>query len=234
MTSERMERAWLRTAYRPLETCLATIAASKQKVPHQPFDLNPKKVISAWLSYLRSNQSTTAIAGHCRYQDGFLGQFSGYTSWHKDKIENPGLLQEHFKNEKHTAFYSPIGFAFPSFVVSCFGTLGPTAVRCLYSLADLELRQHEAFLSRQNLAPIDPSARSQFRAISYRQISARIGLAVAKASVMRLLSIARLPSPSFVPRSLLARNCPGLADSVSQPCFSISWCIKSFLKKRYF
>ncbi len=64
---------------------------------------------------------------------------------------------------------------------------------------------------------MDPSARSQYRAISYRQISARIGLAVAKASVMRLLGIPRLPPPSSVPRSLLARNCPGLADSFSPP-----------------
>ena len=33
----------------------------------------------------------------------------------------------------------------------------------------------------------DHSARSQFRALCYRQISARLGHAVAKASVMRLL-----------------------------------------------
>ena len=32
---------------------------------------------------------------------------------HKDKIENPGLVQqEQIKNRKHAAFYSPIGFAF--------------------------------------------------------------------------------------------------------------------------
>jgi hypothetical protein len=146
------------------------------------------------------------------------GTWTQATSRHKDKIENPGLiLQEKIKNQKHAAFYSPIGFAFFPFVVSCFGSFGPTAVRCLYSLADLELRQHEAFLGSQNLAPMDPSARSQYRAISYRQISARIGLAVAKASVMRLLGIPRLPSPSAVPRSLLARNCPGPADSFSPP-----------------
>jgi hypothetical protein len=36
---------------------------------------------------------------------------------------------------------------------------------------------------------LDPSARSQFRAICYRQISARIGQAVAKATVMRLLPL---------------------------------------------
>ena len=59
---------------------------------------------------------------------------------HKDKIENSGLLlQEKIKNQKHVSFHSPIGFAFFPFVVSCFGSFGPTAVRCLYSLADLEL-----------------------------------------------------------------------------------------------
>ncbi len=50
-----------------------------------------------------------------------------------------------------------------------------------------------------------------------RQISARIGLAVAKTSFMRILGIPELPSPSSVPRSLLARNCPGPADSISSP-----------------
>ncbi len=39
------------------------------------------------------------------------------------------------------------------------------------------------------------AARSQFRAISYRQISARISHAVAKASVMRLLGVTPLPLP---------------------------------------
>ncbi len=45
---------------------------------------------------------------------------------------------------------------------------------------------------------MDPSAQSQFRALSYRQISARIGNVAAKASVMRLLGVARLPLPPFV------------------------------------
>ena len=64
---------------------------------------------------------------------------------------------------------------------------------------------------------LNPSAGSQFRAISYRQISARIGHAVAKASVMRLLGVPRLPLPPFPPRASLARNCPGPADSFSPP-----------------
>ena len=87
-------------------------------------------------------------------------------------------------------FPSGIGFAFFAFVVSCFGSFGPTvhtAVSCIFSLADLEMRQHESLLASQGLPPMDPSARSQFRAICYRQTSARICHAVAKASVMRLL-----------------------------------------------
>ena len=44
---------------------------------------------------------------------------------------------------------------------------------------------------------LDPSARSQARATRYRQISARIGQAVAKATVMCLLGVPRLPLPPF-------------------------------------
>ena len=95
------------------------------------------------------------------------------------------VQQEQIKINKHAAFYSPIGYAFFPFVVSCFGSFGPTAVRCLFSLADLELQKHDSFLARQGLDPTkDHSARSQFRALCYRQISARLGHAVAKASVM--------------------------------------------------
>jgi hypothetical protein len=146
------------------------------------------------------------------------GTWTAATRRNKDKIENPGLVQqEQTKNRKHAAFYSQIDYAFFAFAVSCFGSLGPTAVRCLFSLADLESRQQESLFARQNLPPMDPSARSQFRAICYRQISARIGHAVAKASVMRLLGVPRLPLPSPVPRYALAQNCPGPADSFSHP-----------------
>ena len=127
------------------------------------------------------------------------------------------LQQEQIKNRKHAEFYAPIGFAFFAFVVSCFGSFGPTAVRCIFSLADLELRQHESLLASQGLLPMDPSARSQFRAICYRQTSARIGHAVAKASVMRLLGVPRLPLPQLIPSYALARNRPGPADSFSPP-----------------
>jgi hypothetical protein len=81
------------------------------------------------------------------------GTWSQAITQHRDKSENPVLLlQEQIKNQIHAAFY--IGFAFPPFVVSCFGTFGITAVCCLYSLANLELLQHEAFLVRQHLAPL--------------------------------------------------------------------------------
>ena len=159
------------------------------------------------------------------------GTWSSATSRHKNKIENPTLVQqEQIKNRKHADFYAPIGFAFFAFVVSCFGSYGPTAVRCLFSLADLELRQHDSLLASQGLPPLmDPSARSQFRAISYRQISARIGHAVAKASVMRLLGVPRLPLQQFPPRASLARNCPGPADSFSPPVpFSYASSLLSF------
>ena len=73
------------------------------------------------------------------------GTWTPAISRHKNKIENPGVVQqEQTKNRKHAPFYAPIGFAFFAFVVSCFGSFGPTAVRCIFSLADLELRQHES------------------------------------------------------------------------------------------
>jgi hypothetical protein len=92
-----------------------------------------------------------------------------------------------------------------------------TAVRCLFALADPEARQHESLLNRQGLPPMDPSARSQYRAICYQQLSARIGHAVAKASVMRILRVPRLPLQQSIPSALLAGNCPGQADSFSFP-----------------
>ena len=138
----------------------------------------------------------------------------------RNKIENPGLdQQEQIKINKHGPFYSPIGYSFLPFVASCFGSFGPTAVRSLFSLADLELRRHNDYRRQQGLDALeDPAARSQFRALCYRQISARIGNAVAKATVMRLLVIPRLPVPIPVDRTLLARNRPGPADSFSPSC----------------
>ncbi len=70
------------------------------------------------------------------------------TSRNKEKIENPGLVQqEQIKNQKHTDCYAPICVALFTFVLSCFCSFGPTAVWCLFSLADLEFSQHESSLS---------------------------------------------------------------------------------------
>ena len=72
------------------------------------------------------------------------GTWSPAQSRHKNKLENLSLVQqEQIKITKHADFYAPIGFAFFPFVVSCFGSFGPTAaVSFLFSLADLEFRRH--------------------------------------------------------------------------------------------
>ncbi len=88
----------------------------------------------------------------------------------------------------------------------------------LFSLADLELRCHNEYRRQQGLDALqDPAAHSQFRALCYRQISARLGHAVAKATVMRLLANPRLPVPLPVDRAFLARNRPDPADSFPPP-----------------
>ena len=140
----------------------------------------------------------------------------------KNKAENPGLTQqEKIKIDKHRPFYAVLGYAFLPFVVSCFGSFGPAAVRLMYALADLELRRNDATRTSQGLDPMhDPSARSQFRATCYRQLSARIGHAAAKATVMRMLALPRLPVIPRVPLAELARNRPGPADSCS--CLPLS------------
>jgi hypothetical protein len=57
------------------------------------------------------------------------GTWTPARSHNKNKIENPGLVQqEQIKNSKHADFYAPIGFDIFPFVVSCFGSFGPTAV----------------------------------------------------------------------------------------------------------
>ena len=97
-------------------------------------------------------------------------------------------------------------------------------------MADLELRLHDSLRAKQGLDPLaDPSARSQFRAMCYRQISARLGHAVAKASVMRLLGIPRLPVPASVPRALLTRNCPYTSSIFSSVSLSSPFALPASL-----
>ena len=70
--------------------------------------------------------------------------------WNTDtnKYVNPGMLDaEQAKYRK--AQYAHTGYSFVAFVCSSFGALGPSAIRYLWALAMLELRQHEAL--RQNL-----------------------------------------------------------------------------------
>ena len=74
----------------------------------------------------------------------------------RNKIENPGLdQQERIKINKDGPFYSPIGYSFLPFVASCFGSFGPTAVRFLFSLADLELRRHNDYRRQQGLDALE-------------------------------------------------------------------------------
>ena len=134
------------------------------------------------------------------------GHFDNHTLVHK----------AHAKHTKHAAHYANIGYGFVAFVASCFGVLGPSAARLLMALASLELRQHDAFRARTGLDPlVEESARSQFRALCFRQSSARLGHALAKATVKRLLASPSLPLPSPPDRSVLARNRPGPADFLS-------------------
>jgi hypothetical protein len=73
-----------------------------------------------------------------------------------------------------------------------------------FPLANLEFRQHDSLLARQDLPlMMDPSAWSQFRALCYRQTSARI-----RRQIFRHASAwsPRLPLLQFVSRSVLAKN----------------------------
>ena len=64
------------------------------------------------------------------------------------------MQQEQIKITKHADFYARIGFAFFPFVVSCFGSFRPIAVRGLFSMADLELCLHDSLRAKQGLDPL--------------------------------------------------------------------------------
>ena len=67
-------------------------------------------------------------------------------------LNPPALIQnEASKVTKHGPFYAPLGFSFLPSAASCFGGLGPAAIRFLYALADYELAQHDDWLAQQGL-----------------------------------------------------------------------------------
>jgi hypothetical protein len=133
----------------------------------------------------------------------------------ENKHDNPGMLAaEQAKYRKHELAYAHNGHSFVAIVCSCFGALGPSAIRYLSMLAMLELRQHEALRDKQGLDPLDDSERAQYRATCFRSSSARIAAAMAKATVMRLAGTPSIPAIAPVPRQQLAHNQPGAADFV--------------------
>ncbi len=83
--------------------------------------------------------------------------------------------------------------------------------------APLDLRQREAYRSCSCLDPLpDESAPSQFRVLCFRQSSARLGHALARATGQRFLATQSLPllRPPPPPNAQSARNLPGSADFV--------------------
>ena len=120
-----------------------------------------------------------------------------------DTVLNPFALiqKEASKVTKHGPFYAPLGFSFLPFAASCFGGLWPAAIRFLYALADYELPQHDDWLVQQGLDPLmDPLARAQYCQVVFQhcfsQSSARLGHAITKVTVMRLLAS---PPPNPLP-----------------------------------
>ena len=148
------------------------------------------------------------------------GKGSWQETWNSDKakFENPGLLQaEAQKYRKHEVPYASAGYSFFPFVGSCFGALGPSAIRYLWSLSWLEQRQNALTRRLQGLDPLDDTARAQFRAQCFRYSSARIGAVLAKATVMRLSGAPSMPVSLPIPAAQLARNNLGVAD-LQPPC----------------
>ena len=130
-----------------------------------------------------------------------------------NQFDNSGMLDaEQIKYRKHEAQYTHTGYSFVAFVCSSFGALGPSAIRYLWALAMLELRQHEALRQKQGLDPLIESERAQYRANCYRSSTARVAAAMAKATVMRLSGTPSIPVIDQVPRQQLAHNLPGISD----------------------
>jgi hypothetical protein len=117
--------------------------------------------------------------------------------------------------------YDRVEYSFFPFVGSCFGALGTSAIRYLWSLAWLEQRQHAVTRLFQGLDPLDDTARAQFRARCFRYSSARLGAVLAKATVMRLSGSPAIPVSLPIPAAHLALNYFGVPD-LHPPCQAAS------------
>ncbi len=127
--------------------------------------------------------------------------------------DNPGLMNtEQTKYRKHEAAYAHTGYSFVAFICSCFGALGPSALRYLTVLSMLELRQHEALRRLQGLDPLDDSEHAQYMANCFRASSARIAAVMAKGTIMRLTCAPSFPVVAPLSRQHLAHNNPGVFD----------------------
>jgi hypothetical protein len=148
------------------------------------------------------------------------GKGSWQETWNSDKanFENPGMLQaEAQKYRKRQARVSVcscwiIITWIQFFVGSCFGALGPSAIRYLWSLAWLEQCQHAVTRRLQGLNPLDDTVCAQFRARCFRYSYARVGAVLATATVMHLSGAPAMPVPLPIPAAQLARNNSGAAD----------------------
>ena len=127
--------------------------------------------------------------------------------------DNPGMMAaEQTKYKKHEAQYSHTGYSFVAFVCSCFGALGPSAIRYMWVLAMLELRQHVALCNLQGMDPLEDSERAQYTARCFRSSSSGVAAAMAKATLMRLAGSLSIPAIAPVYRQLLAHNLRGASD----------------------
>jgi hypothetical protein len=123
-------------------------------------------------------------------QGGWTGTFNAQPATY----HNHSLSQaDRVKKYKHKLRYAAIGVGF-AILLWC------SAVCFLMALACLELSQHAEYRAHPEMDQLtDASARSQFRALCFRQSSARIGQALAKALVKHLLATPSLPiAPPFL------------------------------------
>ena len=139
----------------------------------------------------------------------------------RGSFDNPGMaVAEAQKYRKHEAAYINVGYSFVAFVCSCFAAFGPSALRYMYSLAALELRQHLEVRQVHGLDPLTDTECSQYKALCLRASTARVASAMAKASIMRICGAPSIPIAVRVPRAHLACNLPHPADLSHPPTHS--------------